>query len=84
MIEDLHPEVGHANFIYVGKGKGHLHRGLPVDRVEFAVYVSAGFLKMCIIHRIKDNTLKDALATKAARCSGRAVREQDGQSRPKA
>lgn len=68
MIQDLHPEVGHAYFINIGKSKGYLYRGYLVDRVDFAVYVSAGFLKMCIIHRIKDNTLKDALARMAAAC----------------
>lgn len=54
--------MGHAYFINVGKSKGDGYRGLLMDRVEFAVYVSAGFLKMCIIHSIKDNTLQKALA----------------------
>lgn len=46
MIKDLHSEVGHAYFINIRKRKCHLYRRLLVDRIYFAVYISAGFLKM--------------------------------------
>ena len=52
----------HAYFINVRKSESNTYLSFLADGVDFAVYVSAGFLKMYIIHCLKNNTLRHALA----------------------
>ena len=49
MIEDFDPQVGHAHFIEIGKGQGHMQPDVLkrlVSRKEFLSQIAAGFLDL--------------------------------------